>query len=77
MRSLLMQNNKLVPFGDYDGNKQIVRESVFDTNTNVLITAGESCIVTLWTPCDDATALPSEANKLKVKKTKTNKAKPY
>lgn len=74
MRSLLVQNKQLLPGVDFQGNKQIVRESVFDANSNVLITAGESGIVSLWTP--QSSTNTSNSN-LKAKKKKSNKAAPY
>lgn len=79
MRSLIYQNKKLLPFANFDDNKQIVRESVFDANSKVLVTAGEGSIVTLWTPqsTDAATTIGSESSKLKAKKSKSNKANPY
>ncbi|KAM7343751.1 WD repeat-containing protein 89-like isoform 2-T2 [Cochliomyia hominivorax] len=75
MRSLLIQNKQLLPHVDFQGNKQIVRESIFDVNSNVLITAGESGIVSLWTPQNATTN--SNSNNLKAKKKKSNKATPY
>ncbi|XP_061393573.1 WD repeat-containing protein 89 [Musca vetustissima] len=77
MRSLAYQNKKLLPFANFDGNKQIVRESVYDANTNVLITAGEGSIVTLWTPDSNNVGNNSGSSKLKAKKSKSNKANPY
>lgn len=74
MRSLMVQNKQLLPGVDFQGNKQIVRESVFDVNSNILITAGESGIVTLWSP--QITANSSTSN-LKAKKKKSNKTTPY
>ncbi|XP_065367826.1 WD repeat-containing protein 89-like [Calliphora vicina] len=74
MRSLMVQNKQLLPGVDFQGNKQIVRESVFDVNSNILITAGESGIVTLWSP--QITSNSSNSN-LKAKKKKSNKTTPY
>ncbi|XP_073812097.1 WD repeat-containing protein 89 [Musca autumnalis] len=77
MRSLTYQNKKLQPFANFDGNKQIVRESVYDANANVLITAGEGSIVTLWTPDSNNVGANSGSSKLKAKKSKSNKVNPY
>ncbi|XP_037815766.1 WD repeat-containing protein 89-like [Lucilia sericata] len=74
MRSLLVQNKQLLPGVDFQGNKQIVRESVFDINSNILITAGESGIVTLWSPQNSS---KSSNSNLKAKTKKSNKATPY
>ncbi|XP_075168244.1 WD repeat-containing protein 89 [Haematobia irritans] len=79
MRSLIYQNKKLSPYANFDGNKQIVRESLYDTKSNVLLTAGEGSIITLWSPQEniDGNASESGANKLKAKKSKSHKVKPY
>ncbi|XP_013106446.2 WD repeat-containing protein 89 [Stomoxys calcitrans] len=77
MRSVKYESKKLLPYANFDGNKQIVRESVFDSKSNVLLTAGEGSIVTLWTAQDNVLSTSSGANKLKAKKSKSHKANPY
>lgn len=39
----------LKPFTNFVGNKQIVRESLYDAKRDLLITGGESGIVSIWT----------------------------
>lgn len=79
LRSLRFKNNQLLPFANFEGNKQIIRDSILDVNSNVLITAGEKGIVTLWTPQtrDLTTSNNSDSSELKMKTKKSNKVKPY
>lgn len=74
MRSLMVQNKQLLPLVDFQGNKQIVRESVYEKNSNILITAGECGIITLWTP---QTTVSVGASNLKARKKKSTKSTPY
>ncbi|XP_037948746.1 WD repeat-containing protein 89 isoform X2 [Teleopsis dalmanni] len=77
LRSLHVFNKTLVPLSNFEGNKQIVRESVYDMKTKCLLTAGETGIVSLWTPITNEDS-DCTASKLKaVKKYKTKKIKPY
>ncbi|KAH8337874.1 hypothetical protein KR067_007854, partial [Drosophila pandora] len=67
---------KLEPLANYLGNKQIVRDSVFDAKRGLLVTGGESGIVTVWAEQDSSEASGSE--KLKIKSEKKNRKKtPY
>lgn len=68
VRSVQLQGKKLLPHGLFDGNKQIIRESIYDPKSNLLVTGGESGIVTLWS--QTPTEQPSKStgpNKLKAK----------
>ena len=79
MRSCIFKNGQLVPYANFERNGQIVRESILDAKTNVLITAGEAGIVTLWTPLSWQTASTSSSSSsdLKMKSKKSNRATPY
>ncbi|EDX06430.1 WD repeat-containing protein 89 [Drosophila simulans] len=68
--------NSLQPLANFQGNKQIVRDSLFDSKRSLLFTGGESGIVTVWTQDTSGTAVSSE--KLKAKKEKkSRKQAPY
>lgn len=76
MRSLLLDNQQLQPFGKFIGNKQIVRSSIYNPKENVLITAGEGGLLSIWTKVPKQTKSPeSMKEKLKFKKPKDRK--PY
>ncbi|BFG04490.1 WD repeat-containing protein 89 [Drosophila madeirensis] len=66
---------KLDPLANFLGNKQIVRESLFDAKRQLLVTGGESGIVSVWT--QDATGnVGNSSGKLKTK-IKSHKKTPY
>ncbi|XP_016973586.1 WD repeat-containing protein 89 [Drosophila rhopaloa] len=68
--------NSLQPLANFQGNKQIVRESLYDSKSKSLITGGESGIVTVWSP--DSRGSTVVGDKLKVKKEKkSRKQAPY
>ncbi|XP_017012479.2 WD repeat-containing protein 89 [Drosophila takahashii] len=68
--------NNLQPLANFQGNKQIVRDSLFDAKNGLLITGGESGIVTVWT--QDSSGAAGSSDKLKVKKDKkSRKQAPY
>ncbi|XP_037815760.1 WD repeat-containing protein 89-like [Lucilia sericata] len=81
LRSCLVQKDELTPYANFEGNKQIVRDSLFDAKTNILITGGERGIVTLWTPqsWDSSTTNTSSpsAESLKMKTKNVNRFTPY
>jgi len=61
---------------NFQGNKQIVRDSLFDSKRSLLFTGGESGIVTVWAQDASGTAFSSE--KLKARKEKkSRKQAPY
>ncbi|XP_034477317.1 WD repeat-containing protein 89 [Drosophila innubila] len=66
----------LKPLTNFVGNKQIVRDSLYDAKRNLLVTGGESGIITVWTPA--ASNNSSSANlKSKSKAAKAHKKNPY
>jgi len=68
--------NELQPLANFQGNKQIVRDSLFDSKKGLLITGGESGIVTVWS--QDTSGPTVSSDKLKVKKEKkSRKQAPY
>ncbi|KAH8400663.1 hypothetical protein KR009_000219, partial [Drosophila setifemur] len=67
---------KLQPLANYQGNKQIIRDSLFDSKRGLLITGGESGIVTVWSQ-DSGAAGSSDKLKVKSEKKKKHKADPY
>eukprot|EP00099_Drosophila_melanogaster_P025434 NP_724865.1 uncharacterized protein Dmel_CG12134, isoform B [Drosophila melanogaster] len=68
--------NSLQPLANFQGNKQIVRDSLFDSKRSLLFTGGESGIVTVWAQDASGTAFSSE--KLKARKEKkSRKQAPY
>ncbi|XP_016929421.2 WD repeat-containing protein 89 [Drosophila suzukii] len=77
LRSVSVTNkNELQPLANFQGNKQIVRDSLFDSKKGLLITGGESGIVTVWS--QDPSGTPGSSDKLKVKKEKKSRKKaPY
>lgn len=69
-----------MPYANFEKNGQIVRESILDAKTNVLITAGEAGIVTLWRPLSWQTTSTNETSPsghLKMKSKKSKRATPY
>ncbi|XP_047507727.1 WD repeat-containing protein 89-like [Pieris napi] len=48
LRSLSIADKRLLPSTDFVNNKQIVRCCHFDTHNNLLITAGESGLISVW-----------------------------
>jgi len=76
LRSVSVTNkNELRPLANFQGNKQIVRDSLFDSKKGLLITGGESGIVTVWS--QDTSVAAGSSDKLKVKKKKSRKQAPY
>ncbi|KAI8036308.1 hypothetical protein M5D96_010901 [Drosophila gunungcola] len=68
--------NTLQPLANFQGNKQIVRESLYDSKRRLLITGGESGIVTVWS--QESSGSTVVGDKLKVKKEKkSRKQAPY
>ncbi|XP_055377080.1 WD repeat-containing protein 89 [Condylostylus longicornis] len=49
LRSLKVLNKSLEPLGNFEENKQIVRDSVYNSKSGIIVTSGESGIVTVWT----------------------------
>ncbi|XP_067630752.1 WD repeat-containing protein 89 [Eurosta solidaginis] len=79
MRALRFNNN-LLPMYDFNGNKQIVRSSIFDKKNDILVTGGENGIVTLWTKSNHvhkSPALAYSSSELKQKRKKSDKKTPY
>ncbi|XP_001361228.2 WD repeat-containing protein 89 [Drosophila pseudoobscura] len=70
----VLSKEKLEPLANFAGNKQIVRDSLFDAKRQLLVTGGESGIVSVWT--QDATGNASNSGKLKTK-IKSHKKTPY
>ncbi|XP_017045435.1 WD repeat-containing protein 89 [Drosophila ficusphila] len=77
MRSVsVTSKNTLQPLANFQGNKQIVRDSLFDAKRGLLVTGGECGIVTVWTQHSEGSAIAGD--KLKVKKEKkSRKQAPY
>ncbi|XP_017066486.1 WD repeat-containing protein 89 [Drosophila eugracilis] len=77
LRSVSVTSKKsLQPLANFQGNKQIVRDSLFDSKRGLLLTGGESGIVTVWTQESSGASVSSD--KLKVKKEKkSRKQAPY
>ncbi|XP_065368444.1 WD repeat-containing protein 89-like isoform X2 [Calliphora vicina] len=85
LRSCTLTNGKLIPHTNFEGNTQIVRESIYDAKTNIFITAGERGFVTIWTPLTwnetktsspTIDSSPSGSSKIK-SQPKSNKFTPY
>lgn len=69
----------LKPLTNFVGNKQIVRDSLYDAKRNLLITGGESGIITVWTPdaVNNNNTGSSAKLKSKSKAAKSHKKNPY
>nr|CAD7199138.1 unnamed protein product [Timema douglasi] len=48
LRTLSVKNNTLKPLSQFLENKQIVRTSWYDENNGILVTGGESGLISLW-----------------------------
>ncbi|KAH8258026.1 hypothetical protein KR038_004821, partial [Drosophila bunnanda] len=73
LRSVSVSGKKLKPLANFQDNKQIVRDSLFDSKRGLLVTGGESGIVSVWSP-----ELAAGSEKLKSKKEKKSRKKaPY
>ncbi|KAH8416097.1 hypothetical protein KR222_008117, partial [Zaprionus bogoriensis] len=66
----------LKPLTNFVGNKQIVRDSLYDAKRNLLVTGGESGIITVWTP-DASSGNSASKLKSKSKAGKAHKKNPY
>ncbi|XP_030560102.1 WD repeat-containing protein 89 [Drosophila novamexicana] len=66
----------LKPLTNFVGNKQIVRESLYDAKRDLLITGGESGIISIWTP-DAGSMINSSKLKSKSIAAKKHKTTPY
>ncbi|XP_017026992.1 WD repeat-containing protein 89 [Drosophila kikkawai] len=77
LRSVNVSAKKeLQPLANFQDNKQIVRDSLFDSKRGLLVTGGESGIVTVWSAESSGNAPSSD--KLKSKKEKKSRKKaPY
>ncbi|XP_055315487.1 WD repeat-containing protein 89 [Sitodiplosis mosellana] len=76
LRSLTVHKKSLKPRNNFIDNKQIIRCSIFNQKDQVLVTAGEGGIVTVWENS------PSSNNdihkeKRKIKTKNSRKSKPY
>ncbi|KAH8299872.1 hypothetical protein KR044_007111, partial [Drosophila immigrans] len=77
LRSVSVPARKtMVPLTNFVGNKQIVRDSLYDAKNNLLVTGGESGIITVWTS-DSSNNRTSSNLKSKSKAAKTHKKNPY
>lgn len=76
MRSLYLDNNNVKPWGNYVGNKQIVRSSIYNQKENILITGGEGGLLTIWTKEQSKTKSP-ESMKEKSKFKRPKDRRPY
>lgn len=76
MRSLYLDNKDTKPWGNYVGNKQIVRTSIYNAKENVLITGGEGGLLSIWTKEQKQTKSP-ESLKEKSKFKRPRDVKPY
>lgn len=76
MRSLTLANQQLIPCANFVDNKQIVRSSIFNSKDNVMITAGEGGLISVWTKTPKQTKTP-ETLKEKSKFKKPKDRKPY
>ncbi|EDW05479.1 WD repeat-containing protein 89 [Drosophila mojavensis] len=65
----------LKPFTNYVGNKQVVRESLYDAKRDLLITSGETGLISIWT--SDASDVKSNDNLRKMRFAKSRKSTPY
>ncbi|KAG4077168.1 hypothetical protein HA402_016155 [Bradysia odoriphaga] len=79
LRSLVYRNETLVPSTDFVGNKQIVRTSLFNAKTNMLITGGENGLITIWSigAAENTNTVVNKSSKLKEKAYKKHKSVPY
>ncbi|CAG2055643.1 unnamed protein product [Timema podura] len=50
LRTVAVKNNTLKPLSQFLENKQIVRTSWYDENNGMLVTGGESGLISLWKP---------------------------
>ncbi|XP_030386933.1 WD repeat-containing protein 89 [Scaptodrosophila lebanonensis] len=78
MRSVSISNKEtLTPLANFVGNKQIVRDSLYDSKRNLLVTGGESGIVTVWTTNTSSTSASSSKDLKSKTKSKSHKTTPY
>lgn len=69
----------MTPLANFNGNKQIIRDSVFEMNSNALITGGEGGFLTLWTQEDRLNnSMQNNSQELKHRsKRDSHKTNPY
>uniref|UniRef100_W8BXJ5 WD repeat-containing protein 89 n=1 Tax=Ceratitis capitata TaxID=7213 RepID=W8BXJ5_CERCA len=76
----LRLNKDLTPVADFIGNKQVVRTSIFNKKNGVMVTGGESGLVTLWSAgsadLNDA-PVANSSKTFKHKNKKSAKKTPY
>ncbi|PSN36389.1 WD repeat-containing protein 89 [Blattella germanica] len=78
LRTLSLHKKKLKPTSNFVGNKQIVRASWYNKNSEILITGGESGIISLWRPkTGEENISIAEDLKMNAKQKAKHRKKPY
>lgn len=78
LRSVKVDDNSLQPQGNFTGNSQIIRASLFNEKDNIFFTFGEGAIISIWR---EGTGSSTQSSNLReessVKKKVKSKSKPY
>ncbi|KDR16692.1 WD repeat-containing protein 89 [Zootermopsis nevadensis] len=76
LRTLTVHKQKLKPQSNLAGNKQIVRASCYDRNSELLLTGGEGGLLSLWKPRTESET-DFDTHLKKQQKLKQHQKKPY
>lgn len=81
LRSVKFNQSSLAPFGNFSGNSQIIRASLFNEKDNLFFTFGEGAVISIWKEGAEASSSLAAGASLKedssVKKKLKKKSNPY
>jgi WD repeat-containing protein 89 len=80
LRSMKFDENTLRPQGNFTGNSQIIRTTLFNEKDNIFYTFGEGAIISIWNEGTESSHQKSNSNlreESSVKKSLKSKSKPY
>jgi WD repeat-containing protein 89 len=78
LRSMKFDEKSLRPQGNFSGNSQIIRTTLFNEKENIFYTFGEGAIISIWKEGTESSKQPSKTREeSSVKMKMKSKSKPY
>ncbi|KAG6460759.1 hypothetical protein O3G_MSEX012205 [Manduca sexta] len=78
LRSVTLDDRRLLPTTNFTENKQIVRCCWYDKDRDLLVTTGESGLISVWSACaDEEDGAASKPLSTSLNKLHVNRHKPY